>query len=51
MSSYHVLGTPCVAYYIDLMSKDMAKSLDVQATITEAKTITGFIYNHNILLK
>ena len=42
--------TPCAAHSIDLMLKDFGKRKAIGDVVSDARTITTFIYNHSHLL-
>ena len=50
MKKYNMYWTPCAAYCIDLMFKDIGKRDSVAQLISNGRKITNFIYNHGWLL-
>ena len=46
MKKYNLYWTPCPVHCIDLMFEDIGKRDSVSQSITNARKITNFIYNH-----
>jgi 23S rRNA A1618 N6-methylase RlmF len=44
--SHSLFWTPCVAYCIDLMLKNMGKTSFIKEVIDHARSVPKFIYNH-----
>ncbi|KAE8771560.1 hypothetical protein D1007_56553 [Hordeum vulgare] len=45
----HIVWQPCAAHTVNLMLKDIAKSLEVDVIVKSAKTICRFMHKHNNL--